>query len=90
MARKIQKDKNRHPLDKNTTILTVTELDIVHFPCKCPIHRQTYVQLTAQLVLLPPYISAANYSHLRGATDVEYMYSLLQRLSNVSGKIFIH
>jgi hypothetical protein len=71
MARKIQKDKNMHPLDKNTTILTVTEFDIVHFACKL------YVQLTALFVLLLLHVSTANCGHLQGATDVEYMYSLL-------------
>ena len=82
MEIKICKTKKIYAPDNNTKIFTVTAFDVVHFPRNCPTHTQTYVQLTAQLVLLLLHVSAANCSHLQEATNVEYMYSLLQRLSN--------
>jgi hypothetical protein len=49
-----------------------------------------YFQLLAQLVLMLLHVSAVNCSHLQGATSVEGMYSVLYRLSNTKGEIFLH
>jgi hypothetical protein len=36
------------------------------------------------------HVSAAKCTHLQGATNVEDIYSMLHRLSNINGNIFIH
>jgi hypothetical protein len=53
-------------------------------------YTQALLQITAQLVLLLPYISAQNHSHVRGAKNVEDVHSILSRLSNKNCRIFIH
>ena len=44
----------------------------------------------AQLVLLLLHVSDAKDCLLHGAANVEYMYSLLYRVSNKSGKILMY
>jgi hypothetical protein len=41
-------------------------------------------------VLMLLNVSAASYSHLQGSTSAGDMFSVLYRLLNVNGKIFIH
>jgi hypothetical protein len=36
------------------------------------------------------HVSVANRSNIQGATSVEHMYSVLYRLTDINGKIFIH
>jgi hypothetical protein len=64
------------------------KFDIVHFPCKCLTYTSSLP--TAKLLLFFLHVSAANCSHLQGATNFEDMYSMLCRLSNINGKLFIH
>jgi hypothetical protein len=42
----------------------------------------------AQLILMLVHVSAANCSHPQGDTNAD-MYSMLYRLSNINGNIFI-
>jgi hypothetical protein len=51
---------------------------------------QVFIQLSAHLALLLLHVSAANCSHLQGATNVEDMYNVLCWLSNINGRIFMH
>ena len=53
-------------------------------------HTQVYSQLAAQLVLMLLHVSASKRSNVQWATDVKDMCSMLFRLSNINGKIFIH
>ena len=62
--------------------------NIVHFPGSC-LYTQVYSQLIAQLILLLLHVLASNCSNIQGAVIAEDVYSMLNRLSNVSRKIFI-
>jgi len=63
---------------------------VLYIFCATVIHTQVHSQLTAQLVLMLLYVLTAQCSALQWVTGVEDMCSMLYRVSNINGKIFIH
>jgi hypothetical protein len=58
--------------------------------CTTVLYIPVCFQLYAQSIWMLLHVSAVKCSHLLGATNVEDTYSMLHRLSNINGNMFIH